>query len=164
MFGENGAQPTNEEYVKWYQQRIENEYKKAKQDEFVEKICKEGIANVSPEIVRDIYEKGSLKEKIKAFGLNEKNAGDVIADAIREEQIKIQAEELRKQLEEAKKQPPSGIPTVQPPAYQAPSATNADTSEHNMVFDGRAFDPMKDDKLTNLTIAEKVMLKMAYGG
>ena len=161
MFGHDGEQPNNnEEYIKWYQRKCENDFKQAKQEEFVNKICKEGIANISPEVIRNLYEKGSLKDKINTFGLNESNAHLVVTEAIKEEQMKIQAEELKKQLEEAKKQPP----VQQNVVYQAPSAVNAEVSEHNMVFDGRTFDPLKDDKLTNLSISEKVMPKMAYGG
>lgn len=169
MFGHDGEQPNNysKEYLEWRERKQENEFKQAKQEEPVNKICQEGVINIGPEavrigpeVVRELYNKGSLKDKIKAFGLNESNAYLVVTEAIKEEQIKIQAEELRKQLEEAKKQPP----VQQNVIYQAPSAVNAEVSEHNMVFDGRTFDPLKDDKLTNLSISEKIMLKMAYGG
>jgi len=93
-----------------------------------------------------------------AYGINEDNAVAIITDAVKEEKLRIELEEARKVKPVEKPIPEQAI------NYQSPSATNVVDDKKDEVFDGRTFDPFKDDRLTNLSIADKIALKMITEG
>jgi len=156
----SGIEVNNEELQRWLADNFAREQEAKKRDEFVTKICNEGYAGFTPQVVKELWDKGSLKEKVNAYGINERNVMTILMDAAKEEKLKIE-------LEEAKKAQSAQVAEPQPINNNINYQNNVHVDSKDKmdeVFDGYSFDPLTDDKLSNLNIGEKIMLKMAFGG